>query len=436
MEELRIVYLRPEELTPYERNAKQHPPEQIEHIANSIREFGFRQPLVIDADNVVVIGHGRLLAAKMLGLDKVPCTRADDLTEAQIKALRLADNKTNESEWDFGTLDGELEGLRLDFDMSKFGFEIPGGVSDTEPTAEEDDFDVGAAVEPRAKRGDIYQLGRHRLMCGDSTSETDMDALLDGERPVFVFTDPPYGVAIGDKNKLLNKFNANGKSKAIEKNIIGDTMGTQELREMLTRAMTNLRKHMNAECAYYVSAPQGGDLGMMMMMMSDSGLKVRHNLIWVKNTATFSLGRLDYDYRHEPIFYTWTERHNFYGDYSTTVIDDSTDVNKMSKQELKEMVRALMEKKPDSVVYEDKPMKCDLHPTMKPVKLVARFMVNSSRIGDSVCDIFGGSGTTLITAEQLRRKCFMMELDPHYVDVIIARWEALTGEKAVLLNAT
>lgn len=436
MEELRIVYLRPEELTPYERNAKQHPPEQIEHIANSIREFGFRQPLVIDADNVVVIGHGRLLAAKMLGLDKVPCTRADDLTEAQIKALRLADNKTNESEWDFGTLDGELEGLRLDFDMSQFGFEIPGGVSDTEPTAEEDNFDVDAPVEPRAKRGDIYQLGRHRLMCGDSTSETDMDALLDGERPVFVFTDPPYGVAIGDKNKLLNKFNANGKSKAIEKNIIGDTMGTQELREMLTRAMTNLRKHMNAECAYYVSAPQGGDLGMMMMMMSDSGLKVRHNLIWVKNTATFSLGRLDYDYRHEPIFYTWTERHNFYGDYSTTVIDDSTDVNKMSKQELKEMVRALMEKKPDSVVYEDKPMKCDLHPTMKPVKLVARFMVNSSRIGDAVCDIFGGSGTTLITAEQLRRKCFMMELDPHYVDVIIARWEALTGQKAVLLNAT
>lgn len=127
MEELRIVYLRPEELTPYERNAKQHPPEQIEHIANSIREFGFRQPLVIDADNVVVIGHGRLLAAKMLGLDKVPCTRADDLTEAQIKALRLADNKTNESEWDFGTLDGELEGLRLDFDMSQFGFVIPGG---------------------------------------------------------------------------------------------------------------------------------------------------------------------------------------------------------------------------------------------------------------------------------------------------------------------
>ena len=205
---------------------------------------------------------------------------------------------------------------------------------------------------------------------------------------------------------------------------------------MLTRAMSNLREHCDEGCSYYVSAPQGGALGlmMMMMMMRDAGLEVRHNLIWVKNCATFSLGRLDYDYQHEPIFYTWTKRHTFYGGYATTVVDESKPVDKMSKPELKELVRALMERHPQSVVYEDKPLHSSLHPTMKPVKLVARFMVNSSQRGDVVADIFGGSGTTLITAEQLGRKCRMMELDPHYCDVIIQRWENLTGETAVKLN--
>ena len=180
-----------------------------------------------------------------------------------------------------------------------------------------------------------------------------------------------------------------------------------------------------------MTSPQGGDLGlMMMMMMKDAGLPVRHMLVWVKNTATFSLGRLDYDYRHEPVFYTWTAKHNFYGDYSTTVIDDSTVIDKMSKAELKDLARALMERKPDSVIYCDKPQKCDLHPTMKPVKLIARFVGNSSREGDTVLDIFGGSGSTLMACEQMRRRSYTMELDPHYVDVIIARWEAFTGKKA------
>lgn len=270
-------------------------------------------------------------------------------------------------------------------------------------------------------------------MCGDSTSKEDMTALMDGERPLFVFTDPPYGVSIGDKNKMLNS--VNGNSNAIEENIIGDTLPQDELYSMLVKAMGNLRQHCDEGCSYYVSAPQGGELGLMMMMMKDAGLKVRHNLVWVKNSATFSMGRLDYDYRHEPIFYTWTKNHTFYGGYANTVIDDSKPIDKMSKQELKELVRALTEREPQSVVYEDKPLRNDLHPTMKPVKLVARFMINSSRQGDIVADIFGGSGTTLIAAEQTGRACRMMELDPKYVDVIIQRWEQFTGEKAVLLSA-
>lgn len=173
---------------------------------------------------------------------------------------------------------------------------------------------------------------------------------------------------------------------------------------------------------------------MMMMMMKNAGLPVRHNLIWVKNNAAFSMGRLDYDYRHEPIFYTWTKKHNFYGGYQNTVIDDTKPIDKMSKSELKDLVRALQEDRETSVLYCDKPLRSEMHPTMKPVKLVARLMINSSRKGDIVADIFGGSGTTLIAAEQLGRKARLMEIDPRFGDVIIDRWEKYTGRKAVLLN--
>lgn len=384
MEELRIVYLRPEELTPYERNAKQHPPEQIEHIANSIREFGFRQPLVIDADNVVVIGHGRLLAAKMLGLDKVPCTRADDLTEAQIKALRLADNKTNESAWDFGTLDGELKGLRLDFDMSKFGFEIPGGVSDTEPTAYEDDFDVGAAVEAKAKQGDIYQLGRHRLMCGDSTDAEAVEKLMDGAKANMVFTDPPYGInAVSDDGKVGADFGVAQKGEY--KQIIADdtTETAQKAYEVLSQICERL-------------ILWGGNYFLDFLPPSDGWL------IWDKRGEsgirnTFADGEMAWCSFHTPV--------------------------RIYHQLWNGMIREGEHEK-------------RVHPTQKPVKMLGEVLQDFSKDNDNIVDLFGGSGSTLIACEQLNRTCYMMELDPHYVDVIIARWEALTGEKAVLLNAT
>ena len=403
MKELDIIYLPPGDLTPYQRNAKQHPEKQVQHIANSIREFGFRQPIVVDADNVVVIGHGRLLAAKKLGLEYVPVVRADDLTEEQIKALRLADNKTNESEWDFDLLDSELVDIALDFDMSDFGFdEMPVGVSDTH-TAADDDFDPDEPVEPKAKLGDIYQLGCHRLMCGDSTDPQAWARLMDGGKADMVFTDPPYGVAIGDKNATLNSVQKAGRCCD---NIQNDTLSEQELYDMLKAAFVNVRENCADDAVYFVTSPQGGSLGLMMMMMKDAGLEVRHVLMWMKNSATFSLGRLDYDYQHEPIFYTWTKSHHNYrnGDYRTTVWQ-----------------------------Y-DKPRKCDLHPTMKPVELVANAIMDGTQEGMVVLDAFGGSGTTIIAAEQLNRQARVMELDPHYVDVIIARWEKLTGEKAILLN--
>lgn len=247
-----------------------------------------------------------------------------------------------------------------------------------------------------------------------------------------MFTDPPYGVAIGDKNKWLADAGLGG---GIQENILGDTLDPEKLSAMLVEAFTNLRKHCSDDCSYYVASPSGSELDLMMMMMRRAGLPVRHVLIWVKNTAPFSMGRLDYDYRHETIFYTWTKTHRWYGDYSNTVIDDTTPIDKLGKAELKELLRAYMRPQEQDVIYYDKPAASKLHPTMKPVKLVARFILNSSQRGDTVADIFGGSGTTLIACEQLGRRCRMMELDPHYCDVILARWESFTGRKAVLLDA-
>lgn len=423
---MKIETMKVDDLIPYERNPRDND-KAVDAVANSIKEFGFLVPVVIDKDNVVAAGHTRIKAAKKLGIKEVPAVRASDLTDEQIRAFRLADNKTSElAGWDFDILPEEIKEIQ-DLDLTKFGFE-QNEIEDPEDV-KEDDYDEDAETIPkRVRAGDVWTLGKHRLKCGDSTSSDDLESLLDGERPEMVFTDPPYGVAIGDKNKFLDEFDRGGPCQT---NIEGDAIPEDELREMLIKAFTNLREHAADSCSYYVTSPQAGDLHLMMMeMMKESGLEVRHNLIWVKNRMTFSLGRLDYSYKHEPVFYTWTKRHNFYGGYESTVIDDTTPIDKMTKAELKDLVRAYKSERPESVIYCDKPMRAELHPTMKPVKLIARFIINSSKKDDPVCDIFGGSGSTMIACEQLGRRCYMMEIDPHYCDVIIDRWEKFTGEKA------
>lgn len=251
----------------------------------------------------------------------------------------------------------------------------------------------------------------------------------------MVFTDPPYGVSIGTKNAVLDSYSHKGGSKSIKVDIENDTLPADELYEVLIRAFTQLRIHSSDYCSYYVTAPQGGDIGMMMQqMMRDAGLPVRHILIWVKSSPTFSMGRLDYDYRHEPIFYTWTKGHHFHGGYDNSVIEEYGRLENLEKSELKELVHALRGDGSTTTIYCDKPLQSSLHPTMKPVRLAARLIYNSSEEGDVVADIFGGSGTTMIACEQLKRKCRMMEMDPHYCDVIKDRWESFTGKKAVLLG--
>lgn len=307
---LKIEYLPLADLKPYVNNAKLHPAEQVEQIKRSITEFGFDDPIAVWGDNTVIEGHGRLIAANELGLETVPVIRLDHLTDEQRKAYALVHNKlTMNSDFDVDTLAAELDGI-FDIDMSEFGFDFLD--DEEEPKDITEDEAPEPPSEPKSKRGDIYQLGRHRLMCGDSTNELDFAALMDGEKADMVFTDPPYGVAIGDKNKTLNSVQKAGR--CVE-NIENDTLDEQSLYDLLKSAFINVREHCCEDACYFVTSPQGGSLGlMMMMMMRDAGLTVRHVLMWRKNSPTFSLGRLDYDYQHEPIFYTWTKNHhNFRG---------------------------------------------------------------------------------------------------------------------------
>lgn len=405
-----------DDLIPYANNAKKHGVKQINQIRASLREFGFVTPVLIDFDNNIIAGHGRVEAARAEGMSEVPCVLVTNLTEAQRKAYILADNRLSETAaWDMELLKIELEGLEaLNFDteiagfdaeaMEELGVEI--GSSHTQAEAYEDDFDEDPPEETSVREGDIYQLGRHRLAVGSTADEAAMTRLMNGALANMVFTDPPYGVAVGSKNQMLDDV-AGGKSGRCTEDIYGDTMSESDLHDMLLQAMTNIRLSCRDDASFYVTSPQGGSLGlMMMMMMREAGLEVRHMLIWKKSSPTFSMGRLNYEYQHEPIFFTWTKKHIWYGNgkFHTSVWDV------------------------------DKPRKCDLHPTMKPIALVENAILNSTTEGDLVLDGFGGSGTTLIACEQLGRTCYMMEIDPKYVQVIINRWEAMTGEKAVLLN--
>jgi site-specific DNA-methyltransferase (adenine-specific) len=402
---LKIEYIPIEDIKPYENNAKQHPAEQIQQIKNSILEFGFNDPLALWHDTIVE-GHGRLLAAQELGYKELPIIRLDDLSDEQRKAYCLAHNKlTMNSDFDLDVLSAELDSI-TDIDMSDFGFDLDLPDFDEPAEVVEDDYNEEPPAEPKSKLGDIYQLGEHRLICGDSTDPAVVDRLMDGVKADCVFTDPPYNVAVGSKNKILNEQDGGCRN---ETEIAGDKgMTDAEIGEQLWRpAFQNMADHAKDDCSIYVTMPQGGThMMMMMMMMADACWQVKHELMWLKNQPTFSMGRLDYDYKHEPIMYGWKKTHNFYGK------------GKFTK----------------SVWEIDKPRESKLHPTMKPIELIANALENSTKENDCVLDVFGGSGSTLIACEQLNRKCYMVELDPKYVDVIIDRWEKFTGQKAVKLN--
>lgn len=428
---MRIVEKKIDALKPYEQNPRCND-NAVESVAASIREFGFKVPLVIDKDGIIVAGHTRHKAAKLLGLDKVPCIVADDLTPEQIKAFRLADNKVGE----LATWDTKLEFLELSeldkigFDMSMFGFE-PIQSTDRGEIVEDAAPEPDTTKPAVTKRGDIWQLGRHRLICGDSTNADTVQKLTAGAAVDMILTDPPYNVDYGAKNDMLNRADkGNRNARAIE----NDKMSDSNFYAFLLDVYNNLFAAAKEGAAIYICHADMESVNFI-NAFREAGFYLSERLVWNKNFMV--LGRCDYHWKHEPILYGWKPgaAHYFTDSRSeTTVLEDKPNLNKMSKPELRALIKELMEQGPPSTVIDmDKPIKNADHPTMKPVKLMAYLIRNSSRPGEIVLDVFGGSGSTLMAAEQTGRTCYTCELDERYCDVIIKRWEAFTGDKAVKL---
>lgn len=414
-------------LKPYINNPRKND-KAVAAVAESIKQFGFNVPITVDKNGEIATGHTRLKAAIKLGLTEVPVIELKDLTPEQIKAWRLVDNRTSEiAEWDYEALAKELQEIE-NIDLSLFAFEIPG----TNESVHEDDFEVTLPVIPKSKYGDIYTLGKHRVMCGDATKQEDMDKLLDGKIADLVVTDPPYNVNYGEKGKLYNE-KGGYECGMDDRTILNDNMDDQSFYVFLREAMAQIRDHLKPGGAFYIWHAETTSHLFRNAAIAE-GLKYRQTLIWKKNAMV--LGRQDWQWIHEPCLYGWRDGagHYFINDrgYTTVLEEQKIDYNKLSKPDLIKMLRAIQEpSEATSVIEEAKPTRNDLHPTMKPIRLIGRLIANSSKPGEKVLDPFGGSGSTLIAAEQLQRVCYATELDPKYVDVIVERWETFTGKKAI-----
>ena len=480
-----IVPRKVSELVPYEKNPRKISEEAINAVAESIQEFGFKNPILIDKNNVIIAGHTRRLASLKLGLEEVPCVVVDDLTPQQIKALRLADNKTNElADWDIGELDLELEGL-LDMDMERFGFDLPELDEPTEVVEDE----VPEEVETRCKLGDIWQLGRHKLICGDSTDVNVIDRLMDGKKADMVFTDPPYGMKKESEGVLNDNLNFDDLLD-FNRQWIPLTFGALKdngswycwgIDEPLMDIYSNILKPMARENKItfrnLITWDKGGGQGQLSEDCRMYPIADEKCLFVMCGVQGFNDNADNYYEEWEPIRKYLADQKQImgWGDDDVTRITGVTTVarhcfcksqwefpteehyNEMReacridgeykafKREYEEIkrewysTRAYFDNTHDNmnnVWHFDRAGKDERehtggHATPKPIALCSRAIKSSSREGEIVLDVFGGSGSTLIACEQLNRKCYMCELDPHFCDVIIARWENLTGQKAI-----
>ncbi len=380
-----------EKLVPYVNNARTHSPEQLTKLRSSLREFGFINPVIIDRDFNVIAGHGRIAAAKEEGITEVPCVFVDYLTEAQKKAYILADNRMAlDAGWDEELLRIEIESLQgADFDVSLTGFgeeEIADlFAGDGEKNVKDDDFDLSAALEKAAfvERGDIWTVGRHRLMCGDATSAEDVAALMDGKKANLIVTDPPYGVSFKSSGGLT---------------IQNDSMKGDEFYTFLYNSFTQMAAHLENGGAAYVFHADTEGLNFRKAFV-DAGFHLAGVCIWVKNSLV--LGRSDYQWQHEPVLYGFLKngKHPWYSDRKQTTIWNY-----------------------------DKPKRNKNHPTSKPLDLLAYPICNSSQENAIVLDTFGGSGSTMMACQRANRIAHMMEIDEKYASVILRRYVEDTGD--------
>ena len=406
-------------IKPYEKNAKSHPLKQIKKIEKSILEYGFRIPIIIDDRNVIVAGHGRLLAAKRIGLDVVPTIRVVDLTKEQIKAFRMMDNKSGESDWILENLIDELhELLEIGFDLELTGFdgvEIEGLFKIKEGATDPDDV-PDLPAEPMTRPGDMWQMGgRHCLICGDCREERTMNKLMKGaSKAEMVFTDPPYNVNYGSTMKNKDRIILNDHFKTNE-----------EFYQFLYGAIGAFKPFVSGDVYICMSS---SELHTLQKAFMDCGGHWADYIIWVKNH--FTIGHANYQRQYETILYGWFEKSSHYW----SGIRNLSDV--LGVGELQYDIDGVPLVRVESCKIESnfwpypKPQKSKEHPTMKPVALVVRAIQNSTKRNDTVLDTFGGSGSTLIGCEQTGRKCRIAELDPKYCDVIVTRWEKFTGQKA------
>lgn len=379
---------------PYARNARKISDKAVDKIAASIKEFGWQQPIVVDRDGVIIAGHTRLQAARKLQLAAVPVHVAKDLTDGQVKAYRLMDNRSHqETEWDFDLLGPEIADLQaMSVDLALSGFDLAeiNKLLEQESAAGLTDEDNAPEIQEQAITvpGDIWLLGNHRLMCGDSVVLTDVERLMAGAKADLVFTDPPYNVDYTGYTKEKLK-------------IQSDKMTTEEFVAFLHGTFASYRVLIKPGASMYVCHPSSFQREFQNALES-AGFSVRAQIIWAKNTFAWGFGR--YKFQHEPIFYCHVEGESdaWYGD-----------------------------KTQSTLWQEKKPAANRLHPTMKPVELIERALRNSSKAGDRVVDLFGGSGSTMIACEKTGRESSLMELDPKYADVIVKRWQDFTGKRAI-----
>ena len=378
-------------LVPYVNNARTHSPEQVMKLRSSLREFGFINPIIIDRDYGIIAGHGRLLAAKEEGITEVPCVFVDYLTEAQKKAYILADNRmAMDAGWDEELLRVEIEALQGEaFDVSLTGFdekELADLFKDgSDSDAEDDDYDLSAALEKAAfvERGDLWTVGRHRLMCGDATSAEDVATLMDGRKANLILTDPPYGVSFKSSSGLT---------------IQNDSMKDEEFYHFLLASFKNMADHLEKGGAAYVFHADTEGLNFRRAFI-DAGFHLAGCCIWVKDSLV--LGRSDYQWQHEPVLYGFMQngKHPWYSDRKQTTIWNFA-----------------------------KPKRNANHPTSKPLDLLGYPIGNSTQENAIVIDTFGGSGSTLLACEQMNRTCCTMELDEKYASVILRRYVDDTGD--------
>jgi DNA modification methylase len=416
----------------YPKNAKQHPLKHIKQIANSIKEFGMNQPIVVDKQGVIIVGHGRYEACKLLGIE--PEIKVVDLTEEQAKAYRLADNKLNESEWDMGLAIEELKGLSDEM------FDLTGFDKDLLIEPDEKDDEIPEDVPARSKLGDLYELGQHRVLCGDSTQQEAVLRLCEGNRAQMTFTDPPYNV---DYQGEMGTHEQN-KREGIQ----NDKMSKEAFQDFMEKAMKPIVE--NTDGGIYVCM-SSSELDSLRDGFEKAGGHWQSFIIWVKNN--FTLSRADYQNTYEPILYGWrngivnhyfTQRRDIanvwedlskvkteYDGKDTTITFAGFKVKLQGKIEKGEVIR---KKQHTDIWRHDKPTKSSEHPTMKPVALVTEAITNSSSEGDIVLDTFLGSGSTLIASEKTGRICYGMELDPKYIDVIVQRYVDYTGNEEIIKN--